>query len=76
MSEKESKDLGDVNRTSTFGLGEMTMKLFFLFAIMDLLTILAYPIIFVYGKTYRFSKSKVGPAPTHLYVGAPVEEGR
>lgn len=34
------------------------MKLFFLFFIMDALTLLAYPIVFVYGKLHGFSKPK------------------
>ena len=32
------------------------MKLNFLFIIMDLLTILAYPIVFLHGKLRRFLK--------------------
>jgi NADH:ubiquinone oxidoreductase subunit 3 (subunit A) len=32
------------------------MKLNLLFIVMDLLTILAYPIVFVYGKLRQFSK--------------------
>jgi len=38
--------------------GEKTMKLNLLFVVMDLLTLLAYPIAFVHGKLSRFSKSK------------------
>jgi hypothetical protein len=34
------------------------MKQILLFFVMDILTILAYPIVFVYGKLYRFSASK------------------
>jgi len=34
------------------------MKLNLLFIIMDLLTILAYPIVFVHGKLSQFSKLK------------------
>jgi len=34
------------------------MKLKLLFIIMDLFTLLAYPIVFVYGKLRQFSKSK------------------
>jgi len=33
------------------------MKLNLLFIIMDLLTLLAYPIVFIYGKLRQFSKS-------------------
>ncbi|MEK6750628.1 MAG: hypothetical protein AABZ00_00070 [Chloroflexota bacterium] len=38
--------------------GESTMKLHLLFIGMDLLTLLAYPIVFVYCKFRQFSKSK------------------
>jgi len=34
------------------------MKLNLLFIVMYLLTLLAYPIVFVYGKLRQFSKSK------------------
>jgi NADH:ubiquinone oxidoreductase subunit 3 (subunit A) len=34
------------------------MKLNLLFIIMDLLTLLAYPIVFAHGKLGQFSKSK------------------
>ena len=34
------------------------MKLNLIFIVMDLLTILAYPFVFVYGKLRQFSKSK------------------
>jgi len=37
--------------------GEMKMKLKLLFFIMDLLTILAYPFVFLHGKLRQFSKS-------------------
>jgi hypothetical protein len=36
------------------------MKLNILFIVMDLLTILAYPIVFLHGKLRQFSKSKEG----------------
>jgi hypothetical protein len=36
------------------------MKLNLLFIIMDLLTLLAYPIVLVHGKLRRFSKSVEG----------------
>lgn len=38
------------------------MKLNILFIVMDLLTILAYPIVFLHGKLRQFSKSKEGVA--------------
>ena len=34
------------------------MKLNLLFLILDFLTVLAYPLVFVYDKLYRFSVSK------------------
>jgi len=44
------------------------MKLNLLFIVMDLLTILAYPIVFMYGKLRWFSKSKESIPLTHLLV--------
>jgi hypothetical protein len=38
--------------------GAATMKQILLFFAMDIHTILAYPIVFVYGKLYRFSATK------------------
>ena len=44
---------------------EKTMKLSLLFIAMDVLTLLAYPIVFVYGKLGQFSKSKENiPVPS------------
>ncbi len=37
--------------------GEMTMKLKLLFIVMDILTLLAYPIIFIFGKRRQLLKS-------------------
>jgi hypothetical protein len=34
------------------------MKLNLLFIVMDLLTLLAYPIVFVYGKFHQFAKAR------------------
>jgi len=48
------------------------MKLKLLFIVMDLLTILAYPIVFVYGKLRQFSKLKESVTPDNL----PVRAGR
>jgi NADH:ubiquinone oxidoreductase subunit 3 (subunit A) len=44
------------------------MKLNLLFIVMDLLTILAYPIVFMYGKLRWFSKLKESIPLTHLLV--------
>jgi hypothetical protein len=38
--------------------GEKTLKLNLLFFVMDLLIVLAYPIVFVHGKWRQFSKPK------------------
>ncbi len=46
------------------------MKLNLLFIVMDLLTILAYPIVFVHGKLRQFAKSKEGV--TLALIPAPV----
>jgi hypothetical protein len=45
--------------------GEMTMKLNFFFIVMDLLILLAYPILFVHGRLRKFSKSKENIALVH-----------
>jgi hypothetical protein len=37
-----------------------TMRLNLLFIVMDLVTLLAYPIVFVHGKLRQFSKRKEG----------------
>jgi hypothetical protein len=37
---------------------ETTMKLSLFFIVMELLTLLAYPIVFVHSKLRQFSKSK------------------
>jgi hypothetical protein len=55
---------------------EKTIKLSLLFIIMDLLTILAYPIVFVHGKLSQFSKSKESIPVPNLLVTVPVTVGR
>jgi hypothetical protein len=55
---------------------EMTLKLNFLFIVMDLLTLLAYPLVFVHGKLRQFSKSKEGILVTNLLVTVPVTLGK
>ncbi len=37
------------------------MKLKLLFIVMDTLTILAYPIVFIYEKLHRYSKATISP---------------
>jgi len=46
--------------------GEMKMKLNLLFIVMDLLTILAYPIVFVHGRLQQFLKPKESITPINL----------
>jgi hypothetical protein len=52
------------------------MKLKLLFIVMDLLTILAYPIVFVHGKLRQFSKSKGSIALANKLITVPVTPGR
>jgi len=46
------------------------MKLNLLFIAMDLLTLLAFPIVFVYGKLRQFSKLKESATLKNLPVAA------
>ena len=55
---------------------EKTMKLSLLFIVMDLLTLLAYPIVFVHGKLRQFSKSKVSIPVLNLFAAIPVIPGK
>lgn len=53
------------------------MEIFVLLVIvMDLLTLLAYPIVFVYGKLRQFSKSKESITLANLLVTGSVTPGR
>jgi len=52
------------------------MKLSLLFIVMDLLTSLAYAILFVHGKLCQFSNSKGSIALTNLPVTVPVTAAR
>jgi len=52
------------------------MKLKLLFIVMDLLTLLAYPIVFVHGKLLQFSNSKGSIPLANLLVPVPVTPGR
>lgn len=56
--------------------GKMTMRLNLLFIAMDLLTLLAYPIVFVYDKLRQFSKSKEGISLSNLLVTGSAISGR
>ena len=52
------------------------MKLYLLFIIMDLLTLLAYPIVYVHGTLRQFSKSRESIALANLWVTGAVTPGR
>ena len=53
--------MGSAEKRSSFQHypGEMTMKLTLLFIVMDLLTLLALPFIYLHGKIHQFLNSKV-----------------
>lgn len=53
-----------------------TMKLSLLFIVMELLTLLAYPIVFVHGRLDRFSKSKERIPVSNLSIIVPVTPGK
>jgi len=48
-----------------------TLKLNSLFIVMDLLTLLGYPIVFVHNKLRQFSKSKASVSVPNLLVRVP-----
>ena len=52
------------------------MKLNLLFIVMDLLTLLAYPIVFVHGKLRQVSKSKESTTLANVLVTVPITPGR
>ena len=52
------------------------MRLSLLFIFMDLLTLLAYPIVFAHGKLRRFSRSKESIPPANLLITVPVTQVR
>jgi hypothetical protein len=52
------------------------MKLHFLFIVMDVLTLLAYPIVFVHGKLRQFAKSRESVPVPNLLVAVPVTSGK
>ena len=51
------------------------MKLNLLFIVMDLLTLLAYPILFVYSKMRQLSRSKENIALVKLLITGSVAAG-
>jgi len=52
------------------------MKLTLLFIVMDLLTLLAYPIVFVHGKLYQLFRSKESVPLASQLVSVSVRPGR
>jgi NADH:ubiquinone oxidoreductase subunit 3 (subunit A) len=52
------------------------MKLNLLFIVMDLLTVLAYPIVFIYAKLRQFSRSEERIPPVSLLVPIRVKSGK
>jgi len=52
------------------------MKLTLLFIMMDLLTLLAYPIVFVHGKLRQLSNSREGIPLANLLLTVPVTPDR
>ena len=52
------------------------MKLNLLFIVMELLILLAYPIVFVYSKLHQVSRSKAAIPLAKLLVIEPVPPGR
>jgi len=55
---------------------EKTIKLNLLFIAMELLTLLAYPIVFVHGKLRLFAKSRESVSVSNLFVAGPVTQGK
>lgn len=51
-------------------LGEIKMKLNLLFFVMDMLTLLAYPIVYLHSKVYRFFRDKRKHHPERKYKHA------
>ena len=52
------------------------MKLNLIFIVMDLLTLLAYPIVYAYGKVRTFAKSKEGIRVANILSVSPVTPAR
>jgi hypothetical protein len=56
--------------------GETTMKLNLLFTAMYMLTLLAYPIVFMHGKLRQLSKSRDSINPASSLVTVSISSGR
>jgi len=52
------------------------LKLNLFFIVMDLLTVLAYPLVFMHGKLSQFSRSKESIKPVNVLVPGLVAAGR
>jgi hypothetical protein len=57
-------------------LGEKSLKLNLLFTVLDLLTLLAYPIVFVHGKLRQFAKPKESTSHANFFAIMPVAPKR
>lgn len=55
--------------------GELIMKLNLLFILMGLLTLLAYPFVFVHGKIHRFSKLRENATPANVLLSGSLIPG-
>jgi hypothetical protein len=77
-TEKGSKYPNDVMMLIVIKVyrGETTMKLNLLFIVMDLLTLLAYPIVFVHGKLRQLSKSRESINLAKSLVLVPATQGK
>ena len=76
-TEKESKYIEAARKLIVSGShsGEKTLKLKLLFVVMDLLTLLAYLIVFVHSKLRRFSKSRERIPVPNVFVIVPIAPG-
>jgi hypothetical protein len=76
--ETKNKYLNDVMMFISFKYyhRERTLNLSLLFIVMDLVTLLAYPIVFVHGKLHQFSKSKESIPVANLLVTVPATSER
>ena len=58
-------------------MGEaQTMKLSLLFMVLEVLTLLAYPIVYVHGRLHRFAKSRERIPVSNLSMIVPVTSGK
>jgi hypothetical protein len=64
------------NNSRILELGENVLKLRLLFIIMDLLTLLAYPIVYVDGRLRQVSKPKENIKLANLLFSGSVTAGR